>query len=414
VNVDSVRHRYVWLQALRWLPIGFLAPLLVLFLVDRGLTLGEVGPVLAVYGITTAVLELPTGGLADTIGRRPVLLLSAALNIVFLSMFLTMDGVLGLSVAAFIGGVSRALDSGPLEAWFVDTTRGIDADADLEKGLSLAGTLDGVALAVGAVAGGFLPQMLGGDLDVSFIAALVFSGVHLVAVALLMNEPRSGSHGVMQAAFREVPRVVAAGATLAVRNGIVRRFVIAFVALGVAMSALEVLWQPRFADLLGEAARNTGFFGILLAIAFGAAGLGASLAPAFRRRLGTRVAPALTAGQALMAGATLALAATGAAIPAAAAFVAVYFFNGLIHTYLAELLHEHVPADRRTTMVSVRSLSLQSGGFAGNLTLPALAAVYGIPLAWVIGGVLLGASSLLYVGIPNRPALAAATSESAA
>jgi MFS family permease len=414
VTVDTVRHRYVWLQALRWLPIGFLAPLLVLFLVDRSLTLAQVGPVLAVYGITTAVLELPTGGLADTIGRRPVLLMSAVLNIVFLSMFLTMDGLIGLSIAAFIGGVSRALDSGPLEAWFVDTTRAIDPEADLERGLSLAGTLDGVALAVGAIAGGFLPQALGGRLDVSFIAALIFSVVHLGAVAIFMSEPRPRSQGMLRAAFDEVPRVMAAGAALAVRDGIVRRFVVAYLALGVAMSALEVLWQPRFADLLGDAARNTGFFGVLLAVAFGAAGLGASLAPAFRRRLGAQIAPALTAGQAVMGATTLLLAAAGAVVPATIAFVAVYFCNGLIHPYLAELLHEHVPADRRTTMVSVRSLSLQSGGFAGNLTLPALAAAYGIPLAWVIGGVLLGVSSLLYVGIPDRPAVEAATSESVA
>jgi hypothetical protein len=70
--------------------------------------------------------------------------------------------------------------------------------------------------------------------------------------------------------------------------------------------------------------------------------------------------------------------------------------------YLQELLHEHVPADRRATMVSVSSLSLQSGGFASALTLPAMAAVYGIPIAWVMGGAILGLAALLYVGVPNR------------
>jgi hypothetical protein len=89
-------------------------------------------------------------------------------------------------------------------------------------------------------------------------------------------------------------------------------------------------------------------------------------------------------------------------IAASVAFVVAYLFGGLVSPYLQELLHEHVPADRRTTMVSVSSLSLQSGGFVSALTLPAVAAVYGIPVAWVVGGSILGLAALLYVGIPNR------------
>jgi hypothetical protein len=95
-------------------------------------------------------------------------------------------------------------------------------------------------------------------------------------------------------------------------------------------------------------------------------------------------------------------------------FIAVYFFNGLMSPHLHELLHEHVPADRRATMVSVSSLSLQSGGFASALTLPALAAAQGIPVTWVLAGGILSLAGLLYLGIPNRAAAGAAPRESVA
>ena len=193
MTVDSVRRRFLLLLWLRWLPVGLIVPLLVLILVGRGLTLAQVGAVMAVYGITTAVFELPTGGLADTLGRRPVLLLSSLLGMVFIALVLAAPGVVGLSVAAFVGGLSRALGSGPLEAWFVDSTRDIDPGAQLARGLSLGCTLDGVALALGAIVGGFLPQLFGGHLDVSLVAALVLTGVHFIAVALLMTEKRPAS-----------------------------------------------------------------------------------------------------------------------------------------------------------------------------------------------------------------------------
>jgi len=40
---------------------------------DRGLTLAQVGMVSATQSIVVLLLELPTGGLADAVGRRPVL-----------------------------------------------------------------------------------------------------------------------------------------------------------------------------------------------------------------------------------------------------------------------------------------------------------------------------------------------------
>ena len=414
MTVDTVRRRFLWLLWLRWLPVGLIAPLLVLVLVERGLTLAQVGVVMAVYGITTAVLELPTGGLADTLGRRPVLLLSALLGMVFIALVLALDGIVGLSVAAFVGGVSRALGSGPLEAWFVDSTRAIDPNAKLERGLSLGSTLDGVALALGAIVGGFLPQLFGGRLAVSLVAALVLSGVYFGAVALLMTEHRLASPDRVRIAFARIPQVVRAGTALTVRHRFLRRLMLGYVAIGIGISAIEVLWQPRFATLLGDAASKTGFFGILLAVASGASALGALAAPWFRRRFRGRISPALTVAQGLMGVAMLALAVSRTLIAASVAFVVAYLFGGLISPYLQELLHEHVPADRRTTMVSVSSLSMQSGGFVSALTLPAMAAAYGIPVAWVVGGSILGLAALLYVGIPNRATAGVVLRESVA
>ena len=52
----------------------------------RGFTVVEaivsVAIVMAAYSITTAACELPTGGVADVVGRRPVLIAASALFVV--------------------------------------------------------------------------------------------------------------------------------------------------------------------------------------------------------------------------------------------------------------------------------------------------------------------------------------------
>jgi len=59
---------------LRWLAVGLVIPIQVLLPLSRGLTLGQVGLVFSAQGFVVLFLELPTGGLTDSWGRRPVLL----------------------------------------------------------------------------------------------------------------------------------------------------------------------------------------------------------------------------------------------------------------------------------------------------------------------------------------------------
>jgi MFS family permease len=73
--------RYLVLLALRWLPVGIIVPISVLLPLDRGLTLAQVGALSAVQGVTVMLLELPTGGLSDSLGRRPVLLLAGVVDL---------------------------------------------------------------------------------------------------------------------------------------------------------------------------------------------------------------------------------------------------------------------------------------------------------------------------------------------
>ena len=73
--------RFLVLTALRWLPVGISIPVTVLLALSRGLSPANVGLVFLVHSLLVAVLGLPTSGLADVVGRRPVLVASGVLHL---------------------------------------------------------------------------------------------------------------------------------------------------------------------------------------------------------------------------------------------------------------------------------------------------------------------------------------------
>jgi hypothetical protein len=401
-DATGLRRRFVLLTGLRWLPIGFTTPLLVLLPLSRGLTLGQVGITMACYAVTTALLELPTGGLADAVGRRPVLGASSVLGLAVFASMLVAEGLGPWIAVKVLAGAARALDSGPLEAWYVDQVRRRDPRADIRKGLSRAHAAEGGGLALSAVAGGLLPVAFGGSLNAAVLAALVAQGVYVVGLLIVMTDHPKSDRRTLGTATRRVPAVIGTGLALGMGRGPVSWLLCGSAVWGAALVGIELLWQPRFTDLLGGRS-DTGPLGFLMAGAFLAAAAGSAMAPRLARLVGGGTSRSAMACALTSATIYLALAAAGSMAVAAPAFIMVYLMGGARGPFHNELLHEHVAEEQRSTMLSAASLSLMAGGLVSSLTLPALVGVAGIPWAWALVGSVLGASSLLYLAIPDRP-----------
>ena len=116
----NIRNIYILNQSLQWFMVGLILPVLTVLQVEKGLELFEVGIVMGVYSAFIILLELPTGGLADTIGRKKVFLLSLVFMFAsFLGMLISHEFWHYVVSFAFFG-VSRSLSSGTIDAWFVD------------------------------------------------------------------------------------------------------------------------------------------------------------------------------------------------------------------------------------------------------------------------------------------------------
>jgi MFS family permease len=422
-TVRSATRRLVGLTALRWLPVGLTTPITVLLAQARGLSLAEIGLLFMVHGIVVTVLELPTGGLADVLGRRPVVVAGALLHLASCVVFATATSFAGFLAGVLLMAVGRALDSGPVEAWYVDTVHRIDPAADVAPGLSKHSAADGGSLAVGAIVGGFLPGLLGGAgaeaLALPFLGAAALDLVFVVAVVRLLTEdrpPREGSvREALAAGARAVPGTVSGAVRLSVTDGPMRLVLLLTAVGGAALVVCELLGPLRFAELAGGRDDGAAVYGTVLAISFGAAAVGAMLVPALRRLLrgSTRVTCALLF--ALGAVALASLAGPDVLVLAGAGFALYYVSHGSTWPLLSAVLHTRVDAARRATAVSAMSLAMALGGILGNLTVPALAAALGtgagfLALAVVV---LLAAGACLRLPHSTRDEEAVAAAESA-
>ena len=399
--------RYIVLSGLQWLPVGLVVPVLVLLLRARGLELPVIGALFAVYTVVVIVLELPTGSFADVLGRRRTLMLSRILSVASLAGMAVATDVVQFGAVMALAGIARALQSGPLEAWYVDTVRAADAEADVRRGISRAWAVEAAALASGAIVGGLLPSLVNGlpsgglliPLSIPWLAAAVLQGLGLIAVLLLMIEPPNGTRAPVSRIVRDVPTTVAKGLRLAGGDRTIRLVLGATAGFGFALSALETVAPVQFATLLGGEERASGAYGVLVTLAFFGTSLGSAAAPRAAARIGSgpRTAALVTTFMAV----ALAGMATGASfLVVAALYVAFYLFAGMAGPLNNETLHQRVEADQRATLLSVVSLAQMSGGLVSSLLVPAIAAV-SFGLGWAVAAVIVLAGAVLLGMLPR-------------
>lgn len=413
-EVRSLCARYYIIVFLTWFATALPLALTVLLAQARGLSLFEIGAALGVYSLTVVLLELPTGGLADAVGRKRVTLLALGLGTLYSLILLFAFSFPTLLLALILYGVSRALASGALDAWFVDALQATDPSVDLQPALAGAETVSLLALGLGALIGGALPRLFSGlpvdgtavltPLAVPIVASLFVKLVLLLAVAGLIKDDRSAASRPWRNGLRAVPEMVLSAVSLSRVNPRLRLLMSASFAGGLAILSLEALWQPFFAELPGisASALPTQLFGIIMAGSY-IAGMGGNLLSVpMTRRLGGRhglVSAFARCGQGV---AILGLAATAALAPAMSFFWLAYLMSGVGLSPHAALLNNEIPGAHRSAMLSVQSLAFYAGGFVGGTLLGHIADRTGIANAWLTAGVLTVLSLLPYVMLEYR------------
>lgn len=400
LSVRQVRFRYLTLYGLRWLPTGLLVPVMILLMQERGLSLSQIGLLATAQGLAVLALELPTGGLADALGRKPVLVVAWAVCLASLVLFAVADSFWLFFLVWALQGIYRALDSGPLESWYVDATLAADPKAEYERGLGWAGTVSGVAIGAGALLGGGLVALgpVGplSALTLPVLVAIALQVAALVALTVLLVEhrPARGAAAV-RASVAEAPRMVVQAVGLLRRNRVLLALVAVELFWGFGMITFESLLPVRLAEVVGGADRAAALLGPASSAAWLANAAGAALTPLLLRRLGA--APAAALMRVLQGVTVVGMGLLAGPVGVLIAYLACYTVHGASNPLHMGLLHRQVDGPYRTSVLSLNSMMGQPAGALGAVVLTALADATSISVAMLVGAVVLAVAAPLYL-----------------
>ena len=383
----SIQRTYLVLLLGNTLAASFIWGINTLFLLDAGLSNLEAFAANAFFTAGMVVFEIPTGVVADTMGRRTSYLLGTitlalATLLYYLLWVLESPFVLWALVSVLLG-LGFTFFSGAVEAWLVDALRHAGYDGGLEAVLGRGQMVSGAAMLGGSLAGGVIAQAtsLGVPflLRVAVLLAMFFIAYRVMHDLGFTPEPAQGP-------LQATRGVLGASLEHGLGNPPVRWVMLAApFTSGVGFYVFYAL-QPYLLDLYGDR-EAYAVAGLAAAIVAGAQIAGGYAAPWIRGLFHKRTT-ALILGS-LASTAILVLLGVTEAFWVALALVVLW---GLI--FAADMpirqayLNEMIPSQQRATVLSFSSLMGSSGGVVVQPALGRTADVYSYGTSFVVGGVI--------------------------
>ena len=362
-----------------------------LFLLDSGLSFFEVFVANAAFSAGMVAFEIPTGVIADTLGRRVSFLLSVAVLGVTTLMYVGLAQV-GAGVVAFalvsIGmGLGFTFYSGAMEAWLVDALSATGYAGLLDRVFARGQQITGAAMLAGTVGGGLLGQI---DLSLPYLVRSALLAAVFVVAYVVMHDvgfvPRRVTAGELP---REVVRNARAGVEFGWRQRSLRLLMLAGLVQGAFLMWGFYASQPYLLELLGSDA--IWIAGLVAAGVACATIVGNQVVRVASRLCGRRTTLLLVAG-AVEAAAAVAMGLTHSFWVALAGLLLVMGAMGVTSPVRSAYLHQVVSSEQRATVVSFDSMVDNVGGIGGQLGLGALGEARGAGAAFVAGGLVTAAA----------------------
>ncbi|GAA5205279.1 MFS transporter [Microbacterium kyungheense] len=354
-----------------------------LFLLDAGLTNLEAFSANAFFTAGMLIFEIPTGVVADTVGRRASYLLGtvtlATTTVLYWMLWVWHSPFWAWAVVSVLLGLGFTFFSGAVDAWLVDALKATGYEGSLETVFGRAQIVGGIAMLSGSVLGGIVAQAT--NLGVPFLIRGGILVIMLLVAALLMHD-LGFTPDRSEGPLRATRTVLRASIRYGLGDPPVRWFMLTspFTA-GVGIYVFYAL-QPYLLELWGDETAYT-IAGLAAALLSGAAIVGGALAPKVRALFRRRTSVILLATIA----SALVLIGLGLVrnFWVAVALVALWgIASALDDPVHRAYLNDMIPSKQRATVLSFDSLMGSAGGVVFQPALGRAADVggYGTSMIW--------------------------------
>ena len=131
-------------------------PIIVLFFQEHGLSLTQVMFLQAIYSLSVAVFEIPSGYIADLFGRKNTIVISTVFSFIGYLIFSFYGGFFAFAIAEVLIGIGGSLMSGSDSALLYDTLLETDNKEAYTKIEGRNYAIGNFSEATAGILGGFL------------------------------------------------------------------------------------------------------------------------------------------------------------------------------------------------------------------------------------------------------------------
>ncbi len=315
-------------------------PILTIFLVRNSLSPSEIGIVFAVGTLVGLLLEVPSGTIADRIGRKASLFISFIIQAISMATLGFSTEFWGLLIGNALYYIGTSLLTGTHEAFIYETLHELNQEKNLKK-------VVGKALFISQIVTGILfvgvPILARYSLSLPFfINAIVFLGVSALIASFI--EPKQAKSVAKQEAIPNVS---------ALRSFLSNRTLLSFSLTLGALSGANMILEDFRQMYLDFIHLDLAFFGLVyLALRF-LTGFAGTKTEWLEKKIGKTATLFTLPGISLATYIGLSLFDTWFGL----LFVALDgIMNGLLRPIEQEYLQEMVHGEKRVTMLSIDNL----------------------------------------------------------
>jgi MFS family permease len=380
----SIQRTYLTLLLGNTLAASLIWGINTIFLLDAGLSNLEAFAANAFFTAGMVLFEVPTGIVADTIGRRVSYLLGTltlmASTFLYVLLWQIRAPLWEWAIASMLLGLGFTFFSGAVEAWLVDALTATGYTGELETVFGRGQIVSGAAMLVGSVAGGFIARQT--SLGVPFVLrGLVLIVMFGLAFRLMHDVGFTPEKGGRPLA--EMRKIASNSIDYGWRVPAVKWLMVeSLFTGGVGIYAFYAL-QPYLLELYGDP-QAYQVAGLVAAIVAGAQIAGGIAAPRIRRLFRRRTSALIaTAGLSVVALGLIGLVESFWAVIGLIVVWGLLFAATLPirQTYLNGL----IPSRQRATILSFDSMMSSTGGVWTQPLLGRAADAWGYAPSYLIG-----------------------------
>lgn len=375
---------------------GILLPVLNLILLEKGSNLQTLPLLLAIYSLTVLCMELPSGIFADIYGRKAAFLLSCVLQFVSFCILLVANNFIFLIFVIAFFGLGRAFASGSIDALIIDQALALQGNECLAKVTARLAVLEAGGLALGGIAGGFIPEVTGtytGNIVLRLALTLL---MFTLCLAFVKEQPLNDMK--QQKERTSLVELLGEGKKIIFSTPVFTYIFIGVFFTGFFLFTLETYWQPAFMKI-SAIKNNTWVLGFITFAGFFAVVSGNTISQQLLNRLKNSWWSIYNICRILMSAVIFAFAFQKSTAGFISGYAGIYLLLGTANVAESTLVNKFTPNNMRASVLSLSSFITQIGGFCASLFSSIAILQLNFSGIWIAAGVLLGSYAIVLTAV---------------